>query len=307
MKLESNFKNMVLVLTLISLIAAGILGAVYTVTEEPIAIAKMAKQQEAIKQVLNDFDRLEDETVDGLTVHKAYRGNAFVGAAVESETNGFGGKVKIMVGFDKEGNIIDYAILQQTETPGLGTKMDEWFKTDKNNQNIKGKHPQKNNLTVDKDGGEVDAITAATISSRAFLTAVNLAYNAFAANSGAPTVDVVSGATQHEADNSPATAAKDTVKVAKKPKSDAPRTTATTPASAAKDSVKAVSGAAPRRAAATPAPAAEDNTPQEASSAPGDSPQPTTDSPAPAANTAPAPDNTPQEAATDNSTNALNE
>ncbi len=214
MKLESNFKNMVLVLTIISLIAAGVLGAVYTVTEEPIAIAKAEKQQAAIQQVLNDFDRLEDETVNGLLVHKAYQGDAFVGAAVESETNGFGGKIKIMVGFDKEGNIIDYAILQQAETPGLGTKMVDWFKTDKNNQNIKGKNPEKNKLTVTKDGGEVDAITAATISSRAFLAAVNLAYNAYAANSGAPAVNVVSGVTQHIAADSIAPAVADTVQVA---------------------------------------------------------------------------------------------
>ncbi len=213
MKLESNFKNMVLVLTIISLIAAGVLGAVYTVTEEPIAIAKAEKQQAAIQQVLNGFDRLEDETVNGLLVHKAYQGDAFVGAAVESETNGFGGKIKIMVGFDKEGNIIDYAILQQAETPGLGTKMVDWFKTDKNNQNIKGKNPEKNKLTVTKDGGEVDAITAATISSRAFLAAVNLAYNAYAANSGAPAVNVVSGATQHIATDSVASAVADTVQV----------------------------------------------------------------------------------------------
>lgn len=213
MKLESNFKNMVLVLTIISLIAAGVLGAVYTVTEEPIAIAKAEKQQAAIQQVLNDFDRLEDETVNGLLVHKAYQGDAFVGAAVESETNGFGGKIKIMVGFDKEGNIIDYAILQQSETPGLGTKMVDWFKTNKNNQNIKGKNPEKNKLTVTKDGGEVDAITAATISSRAFLAAVNLAYNAYAANSGAPAVNVVSGAIQHIATDSVASAVADTVQV----------------------------------------------------------------------------------------------
>lgn len=214
MKLESNFKNMVLVLTIISLIAAGILGAVYTVTKEPIEKADAKKNQAAIQQVLNGFDRLEDETVNGLLVHKAYQGDAFVGAAVESETNGFGGKIKIMVGFDKEGNIIDYAILQQAETPGLGTKMVDWFKTDKNNQNIKGKNPEKNNLTVSKDGGEVDAITAATISSRAFLDAVNLAYNAYAANSGAPAVNVVSGATQHITADSIAPAVADTVQVA---------------------------------------------------------------------------------------------
>ena len=95
-----------------------------------------------------------------------------------------------MVGFDKEGNILDYAVLQQAETPGLGTKMVDWFKTDKGNQNIKGKNPGEKQLSVSKDGGDIDAITAATISSRAFLGAVNKAYAAFSGGD----VNAVSGA-----------------------------------------------------------------------------------------------------------------
>lgn len=188
---------MVLVLTGFSLIAAGILGGVYTLTAEPIQAAKAAKQQEAIRQVLPAFDRLEEETANGLPLHKAYQGDAFVGAAVEAEANGFGGAIKIMVGFDKAGNIVDYSVLEQKETPGLGTKIVDWFKTDKGNQNIKGKNPAQNNLTVSKDNGEVDAITAATISSRAFLSAVNTAYAAYAANNDAPGVntDALTGAT----------------------------------------------------------------------------------------------------------------
>lgn len=189
MKLESNFKNMVLVLTIISLIAAGVLGSVYQVTKEPIVKAKAEKQQNAIKQVLGDFDRLEEEVVDGITLYKGYIADEFVGAAVEASSNGFSGEVKIMVGFDKDGNILDYAVLQQAETPGLGTKMVDWFKTDKGNQNIKGKNPGKKELKVSKDGGDVDAITAATISSRAFLGAVNKAYAAYSGRD----VNAVSG------------------------------------------------------------------------------------------------------------------
>lgn len=201
MKLESNFRNMVLVLTLISLIAAGVLGAVYTVTAEPIQQAKTAKQQQAIQQVLTEFDRVEDVTVNGLPMHKAYKNDVFVGAAVESSATGFGGEIRIMVGFDTKGNIIDYAVLQQAETPGLGTKIVDWFKTDKNNQSIKGKNPGINNLTVNKDGGEVDAITAATISTRAFLAAVADAYEAYANNEDAP--NAMTGATTVEVDSIP--------------------------------------------------------------------------------------------------------
>jgi len=90
-------------------------------------------------------------------------------------------------------------VLEQKETPGLGTKMVDWFKTDKGNQNVRGKNPVTNKLTVNKDGGEVDAITAATISSRAFLDAVHNAYNAYAKNSDAPGImDGESGATHVE-------------------------------------------------------------------------------------------------------------
>jgi len=73
-------------------------------------------------------------------------------------------------------------VLEQKETPGLGTKMVDWFKTNKGNQSIIGKNPALANLTVSKDGGEIDAITASTISSRAFLFSIRNAYQAFSAN-----------------------------------------------------------------------------------------------------------------------------
>lgn len=194
MKLKSNFKNMVLVLTVITLVAAGAVGSVYSLTETPIAQAKQAKQEAAIKEVLPPFDKLDEpETTNDITIIRAYNGGQFVGAAVEAGSrNGFSGAIKIMVGFDVEGTIVNYAVLQQAETPGLGTKMVDWFKTDKNRQNIKGLNPATANLTVSKDGGDIDAITASTISSRAFLEAVRAAYAAYSntpdAHSGASAV-----------------------------------------------------------------------------------------------------------------------
>lgn len=188
-KLESNFKNMVIVLSAITLFAALALGTVYTITKAPIEASKTAKQKNAIKEVLPaSFHHLAEPitVADGnetLIVYKAYDAkNQFIGSAVESSNNGFSGKILIMVGFDKDGTIINYSVLEQKETPGLGTKMVEWFKTDRGNQNIKGKNAGTANLTVSKDGGDVDAITAATISSRAFLFAVRNAYNAFLTN-----------------------------------------------------------------------------------------------------------------------------
>src|SRR5690554_4280695 len=145
-KLESSFKNMLIVLTTISLVSALALGSVYKLTKEPIELAKKEKQENAIKEVLPEYTRLgEADTIylEGLAlpfvVYLAYNEEDLVGAAVQSHSNkGFSGEIKVMVGFDVDGNIVNYAVLEQMETPGLGTKMVDWFKTDKGKQNILG-------------------------------------------------------------------------------------------------------------------------------------------------------------------------
>ena len=104
---------------------------------------------------------------------------------------GFGGELKVLVGFDAEGKIIDYSLLSHAETPGLGSKAADWFKKG-NRGDITGMNPGEAALTVSKDGGKVDAITASTITSRAFLSAVNAAYAAYA---GQETADGTTGAT----------------------------------------------------------------------------------------------------------------
>lgn len=181
-KLQSNLLNMVLSLTIIALVAAAALGGMYLLTKEPIEKAKHEKQTAAINSVLPQIDGIrlaEPEVQEGYTIHRAYVGDSLAGAAVETSSNGFGGVIRLMVGFDTEGNIVNYEVLEHAETPGLGSHMGVWFKTDKNQQSIIGKNPAATQLIVSKDGGDVDAITAATISSRAFLSAVQSAYDAF--------------------------------------------------------------------------------------------------------------------------------
>lgn len=177
---------MVLVLCAITVIAALSLGSVYNATKEPIALAKKQKQEQAIKMVVPEFDNNPTQevvtvtTADGLElkVFPAKKGGSLVGAAVEAlTTKGFGGEVKIMVGFDAEGQIVDYSVLEHKETPGLGTKMEPWFRV--GSGDVRGKNPGTSNLTVSKDGGDIDAITAATISSRAFLDAVAKGYEGY--------------------------------------------------------------------------------------------------------------------------------
>ena len=197
-KLESSLMNMVLVLTGVTVIAGALLGYVNELTKGPIAEANAKALSDAIKLVVPDFDNNPAEApesieLNGATykIYKATKGGEFIGAAVESSTNGFGGALNVLVGFDKEGNIIDYSLLSHAETPGLGSKAADWFKKDQKGD-ITGKNPGKAALVVNKDGGDVDAITASTITTRAFLNAVN---NAYAAYSG-QNVDGTSGATE---------------------------------------------------------------------------------------------------------------
>jgi len=195
-KRASTLPNMVLTLLVITAVSGSSLGFVYQLTKEPIAAARLKKQQEAIKEVVPGFDNDPGSEMYELTsaenfvlkVFPAKKEGQLIGVAIESITNkGFSGEIKVMVGMKPDGTIINYKVLEHKETPGLGTKMADWFKTDKGNQSILEKNPGKNKLTVVKDGGEVDAITAATISSRAFLNAIEVAYTTYTKNADAAT------------------------------------------------------------------------------------------------------------------------
>lgn len=184
-KKESTLTNMVISLFTITLIASASLGAVYEVTKGPIADALLAKKNEAILFVIPEFtnnptDDVYSVETDGdlLLFYPGYKDGELVGTAVESFTNsGFSGKIKVMVGFLPDGSINNYRVLEHTETPGLGTKMEPWFRDEAGKRSVLGLNPGMSNITVSKDGGEVDAITAATISSRAFLDAIQRAYD----------------------------------------------------------------------------------------------------------------------------------
>jgi Na+-translocating ferredoxin:NAD+ oxidoreductase subunit G len=181
-KTESTFKNMVLSLTLISLGASACLGFVYQMTKAPIELSILNKKLEAIKQVVPEFDNNPNEemyrlpTADGdsLDVYPAKKGGSIVGYAVLTYTKkGFSGNINMMAGFKTDGTIVNITVLDHKETPGLGTKMTE----PKFKDQFRDKNPASFKLKVKKDGGPVDAITAATISSRAFCDAVDRAYN----------------------------------------------------------------------------------------------------------------------------------
>lgn len=195
---------MVLSLTVITVVVGALLGLVASITDEPIAAAATQAQTEAIKAVAPEFDTVApaDTVIDcgnGLPaiVFAVSMGGQQVGNAVEVVTKkGFGGKVKVMVGFDMEGNITGYNVLDcSNETPGLGAKMPDWFQKGQKGDVI-GMNPGKKAVTVTKDGGDVDAITAATISSRAFCDAIALAWNAVSGSTDA--VTSATGAAQQQ-------------------------------------------------------------------------------------------------------------
>lgn len=197
---------MVLVLVGVALIVGAVLAYINHLTSGPIAEKAEQSLAAGIKNVMGT-DQLQ--VAEPQEVKQEFGGKEFtfvlhncsdksgkqLGAAVESTTGGFGGDVKVLVGFDTEGKILGYTILQASETPGLGAKAATWFQKDGKGSVI-GMTPKDGDLHVSKDdksGNAVDAITASTITSRAFLKAINQAYKVYSGKQ----VDGESGATKH--------------------------------------------------------------------------------------------------------------
>lgn len=206
-KLKSSLTNMVLVLVGFALVVGAVLAAVNNLTEGPIKEKAAASLAAGIKNVMGTEDlQVADpvnvsETIDGkaveFVIHNcADKQGKTLGAAVESTTSGFGGDLQVLVGFDPDGKILGYTILKHSETPGLGAKAGTWFQKDGKGSVI-GMTPKDGDLHVSKDdktGNAVDAITASTITSRAFLKAINQAYAVYIKK----TVDAKSGTTKQK-------------------------------------------------------------------------------------------------------------
>ena len=168
-----------------------------------------AAKTAALNGVLPAFDETAAETLTidemPITVYTATKGGQLAGYAVESMTkNGFGGAINMMVGFTPDGEVINVNVLKQAETPGLGTKMadaDNVLLRSVKGQKLEEKKHVNGKLAVAKDGGDVDALTAATISSRAYVDAINRAWMAYkSVATGSTPTDVSSGATSAAGD-----------------------------------------------------------------------------------------------------------
>lgn len=182
-KLPSTFANMVIVLTSISVVSALALAFTYSATKDAIAQVGVKRTLKALQEVLPEFNNdptrekytLEEPEFKDMELYPAKKDDRLVGTAVQTfSDNGFGGRIMLMVGFDDAAKIRNIFVVKQTETPGLGSKMEEPSFRDQ----FSGKDPSVFKMKVRKDGGEVDAISAATISSRAFCDAADRAYRA---------------------------------------------------------------------------------------------------------------------------------
>ena len=199
MAVKSSFKNMTICLLAICLVCSALLAGVYALTKAPIDAAAKAKNEAAIMEVLPEGAATieEERTVDfggaSYTYNLAYdeQGNT-VGCAINVSALGFGGPIVIKVGFNAEGLIWNTKVLSQAETPGLGAKCTEPSFSDQ----FKQFNPAEKSLKVKKDGGDVDAITASTITSRAYANGLAVAVNVFNTIVGTPMpLDSLTGAT----------------------------------------------------------------------------------------------------------------
>ena len=189
MAVKSSFKNMTICLLVICLVCSSLLAGVYALTKEPIEAADKAKNEAAIREVLPEgavsFDEETIISFEGkdykYVIARGENGNA-VGCAVDVEPVGFGGPIKIKVGFNAMGVIWNTKVLSQAETPGLGAKCTEPSFADQ----FKQFNPAEKTLKVTKDGGDVNAITASTITSRAYADGLATAAKVFQAISQIP-------------------------------------------------------------------------------------------------------------------------
>lgn len=177
MAAKSTLLNMALCLSVVCLVCSAVLAGSYAMTKDPIEEAQVKKTNASIAKVLPPFSGdavASTVSVDG-TEYSYYTAEG-AGIAVVSTVVGFGGPLTIMVGIDESGLVYNTSVLSHSETPGLGAKC----QTDENFLGqFRGWNPAEKTLAVKKDGGAVDAITASTITSRAYSLAIANAVRAY--------------------------------------------------------------------------------------------------------------------------------
>ena len=171
-----NLIKMVVALTVISVVAGYLLATTNKITKAPIAAARLAEKLDAMKKVLPPYDNdpvtntcIVQEAGKQWTFYVARKQGVFAGAAFEAVSDqGYNGTIRILAGILPDNNVKGLEIVEQAETPGLGAKIsDSAFK-----DQFQGKSIFRTRWAVKKDGGDIDAITGATISPRAVVSAL---------------------------------------------------------------------------------------------------------------------------------------
>ena len=184
---KNSMLSMVCSLGIITVLTGLILGVVNYYTKDAIDDAALQTKIDALADILPEFDNnpLEQRNFavvngDTLIVYAATKEGEPVGVAVESPAHdGFSGDISLMFGFNAEGAVSGFKVLAHSETPGLGAKMEDWFRDSVASRSVIGRNIGAADFSVTKDGGEIDGITAATITSRAFLGALRRAAEAY--------------------------------------------------------------------------------------------------------------------------------
>ena len=171
------YAKMALTLFLITALVAGVLAGVNALTKDKIAAARAEKTAAAVALVLEgEATELTDVACTG-SVQAVYEGPE--GYAIQVSAAGFGGEMVLMVGVNHQGQVTGISVVSHTETAGLGAVAAE---NSAKGQSFRGQFQgQTAPFAVTKDGGQVEAITSATITSRAVCAGVNTALAVVAA------------------------------------------------------------------------------------------------------------------------------
>lgn len=170
-----------IVLSIICIVAALVLGITYNATSPLIAAQKEKETQEALGKVLPGADRFQERSIDSIYYYECYSGDRLLGYAIFVKGEGYAGTIETLVGLDVDANVTGLEVLSQNETPGLGARCTEirygdkepWFAVQ-----FKGKPISQLDLK------HIEAITGATITSKAITDSARETAKAFMAKIG---------------------------------------------------------------------------------------------------------------------------
>jgi Na+-translocating ferredoxin:NAD+ oxidoreductase subunit G len=171
--LEESMNKLVkfgMILGIICLAATLVLAVTYGVTKPKIEEQVRVEEQNALRSIMPSADSFNEKVLDGIEYFEALKGKSIVGYCIRVTGNGYNGYIRMIAGVDLNGTIQGVAVLEHSETPGLGAKISEIRPGDSEPWFLKQfKSKNSRTIAIKKD---IDAITGATISSKAVTDAI---------------------------------------------------------------------------------------------------------------------------------------